>query len=246
MCGRFTLFTRAENVAAEFGLDTLFELQPRYNIAPSQNVLAIRSRSDANETVMLRWGLIPSWANDIKISYSLINARAETIATKPAFRAAYRKRRCLIPADGYFEWQAVGRKKQPFHIRRRDRGVFAFAGLWEHWEKDGHVIESCTIVTTTANELEPRLHERMPVILDRQGRALWLDSAIEDPQVLAALLRPCSAESMCCEPVNSVVNSPRYDGPECIGCPSAADTQPAPLEQRLDLFAADPGEIAGD
>jgi putative SOS response-associated peptidase YedK len=164
----------------------------------------------------MRWGLIPSWADDPKIGYKLINARAETVAGKPAFRNAFRQRHCLIPADGFYEWHAAGTKaKQPWHIRRKDGRPFAFAGLWEHWNApESPPVESCTIITTDANEVVRPIHDRMPVILDPADYAAWLDP--RDPTIAQELLRPCPAEVMTAFPVSSMVNNPKNEDPRCL------------------------------
>ncbi|MFO0898004.1 MAG: SOS response-associated peptidase [Pirellulales bacterium] len=162
MCGRFTLRQVPHEWVKQLALPIF---SPRYNIAPTQQVLAIRQREGIREAVELRWGLIPSWADDPKIGNRLINARAETVATKPAFRQAYKRRRCLILADGFYEWQKQGKTKQPYFIHRPDDQPFAFAGLWEWWKGNVLEIASCTIITTEANELMRPLHDRMPVIL---------------------------------------------------------------------------------
>jgi putative SOS response-associated peptidase YedK len=164
-----------------------------------------------------RWGLIPSWAKDLTIGNQLINAQAETASIKPAFRAAFKKRRCLILADGFFEWKKENRHKQPFHIRLRDGRPFAFAGLWEHWEgTEGKAIESCTILTATPNELLRSLHHRMAVILPSSEYDRWLDPSMQQPDALQPLLRPYPSEEMTAYPVSTVVNNPRNDAPSCI------------------------------
>jgi putative SOS response-associated peptidase YedK len=189
---------------------------PRYNIAPSQNVPIVRQVT-AREMVMVRWGLVPSWTDDLKIGYKLINARGETVATTPGYRSAFRHRRCLIPADGFYEWKKVGKTKQPFHIHLTDNSPFAFAGLWEYWESaEGESVESCTIVTTTANELIKPLHDRMPVILDPENYDRWLDSQFHDPEALQALLVPYSDEAMTAVSVSSFVGNARHEGPQCL------------------------------
>lgn len=167
MCGRFTLRTPAKHIAEIFGLSDVFDLPHQYNIAPSQDVAAVRLNREGKkrELAMLHWGLVPFWAKDPKIGYRTINARAETLATKPSFRNAFKKRRCLIVADGFYEWQKTNGKKQPFLIHMKDDRPFAFAGLWEHWKGDDEVIESCTIIVTEANDLMKPIHDRMPVIL---------------------------------------------------------------------------------
>src|SRR5437667_6400831 len=186
MCGRYTLRVSPAELAEIFGVLQAIEWSPRYNIAPTQMVAAVRAgQTSGRELALLRWGLIPSWADNPKIGSSLINARADTVATKPAFRTALKKRRCLIPADGFYEWQAIpGQKtKQPFLIGVRDAPVFAFAGLWEHWTApDGQPLETCTIITTDANELMQPVHNRMPVILDPSDYEHWLDRSRQDAQ----------------------------------------------------------------
>jgi putative SOS response-associated peptidase YedK len=217
MCGRFTLRTSANLVAETFGLfEGLGELPPRYNIAPTQTVLAIR-RTDASPAFCrLRWGLVPFWADDLKIGNRLLNARADSVADKPAFRAAFVRRRCLIPADGFYEWTAVGKRKQPFHFQMRGGQPFAFAGLWERWGKDESAVESCTIITTDANGTVRPIHDRMPVILPARDHARWLDPAVADKSVLLEMLRPYPESEMTARAVSERVNSPKNEGPECL------------------------------
>jgi putative SOS response-associated peptidase YedK len=218
MCGRYTLATRKEEIADQLPLFDVPELEPRYNVAPTQSVAAARIVADGarREIALLRWGLIPSWADDPAIGNRMINARADTVAEKPAFRAAYKKRRCLILADGFFEWQKTGGKKQPYFIHLQDGQLFAFAGLWEHWHRDDQTIASCTIVTTEANDLLRPMHDRMPVILHPADYERWLDPANQTGAGLAELLRPYPAEEMTFHPVSTLVNNPRNDSPECI------------------------------
>jgi putative SOS response-associated peptidase YedK len=216
MCGRFTLRAPASVVAEQFALFEVPPFAPRFNIAPSQPVPVVRL-ARGRELVWLRWGLIPAWAKDPAIGNRLINARAETVAEKPAFRAALRRRRCLVAADGFYEWQRTGKRKQPYFIRLRDDRPFAFAGLWESWEApDSSQIESCTLLTTEPNELMRPIHDRMPVILPADGYRVWLDPAMEKPERLLPLFRPYPAEEMTAEPVSTFVNSPAHEGPECI------------------------------
>jgi putative SOS response-associated peptidase YedK len=222
MCGRFTLISRPASIGTYFDVPNVPDFGPRYNIAPTQNVAAIRGAGTGRECIFLRWGLIPFWAEDKKIGARLINARGDTVASKPAFRDAFRKRRCLIPADGYYEWKAVGKRKQPFYYRLRDGSPLAFAGLWEHWERGGETIESCSIITTEANELAAPVHDRMPALLPRRACELWLDPNVDEPLPLLELLRPYPADQMCVSAVNPVVNSSRYEGPECIEACGAA------------------------
>lgn len=218
MCGRFTLITPAETIAEQFQLPEVSSLSPRYNIAPTQPVAAVR-RSPGNggrELTMLHWGLIPFWAKDPKIGARMINARSETAAEKPAFRAAFRRRRCLVPADGFYEWQRLERGKQPFYIRRRDERPFAIAGLWEHWEGPDGTVESCTLLTTGPNDLVRPLHNRMPVILHPQDYDLWLAPGVQEPELLQPLLRPYPAEEMLAYPISTWINKPENDAPRCI------------------------------
>jgi putative SOS response-associated peptidase YedK len=192
---------------------------PRFNIAPTQLVSAVRTFGGTadRELTLLKWGLIPSWAKDSKIGASLINARGETVATKPSFRSAFRKRRCLIPADGYFEWQRIGKQKQPFWIRRQDERPFAFAGLWESWHGgEGSAIESCSVITTEAIPPLSELHDRMPVILDPEDYDRWLDPNRHDADDLQELLVPYPVKWLQWSPVNSFVNNSRNEGPDCI------------------------------
>lgn len=218
MCGRFTLTQSAETIAKTFQV-TNPSLTPRYNIAPTQLVATVLIEPDdaQRQLQMLYWGLIPSWAKDKKIAARLINARAETVAEKPAFRAAFRHRRCLIVADGFYEWQQQERKKQPFYFSLSDRRPFAFAGLWENWKgEDGEVIKSCTLLTTEANQLMYPIHNRMPVILAPQDYELWLDVNVQKSELLLKLLRPFLAEEMTAYPVGLQVNKPSNDSLECI------------------------------
>lgn len=219
MCGRFCQLSSAADIAAVFQVES-GEMPPRYNVAPSQSVVAIVRLPDASDpqTKSLHWGLIPAWAKDPKIGYNLINARAETVSEKPSFRSAFRKRRCLIPANGFYEWQQVegSRQKQPYFIGLQDERLFAFAGLYEQWgSPGGDVLETCTIITTTANELIAPIHERMPVILAEQDYALWLDPSFEKIDRLQALLDPYPASEMKVYPVSSLVNNPKNDSPDC-------------------------------
>ncbi|MCX8049683.1 MAG: SOS response-associated peptidase [Methylohalobius sp.] len=222
MCGRYSLYaSRAKlkeqfQIARDLAPDSLFG---RYNIAPSQPVATVRIAQDGvRELVPLRWGLIPHWAKEAKLEYSTINARAETAAEKPAFRSAFRYRRCLIPANGFYEWQArpQANLKQPWYIQRQDGEVFAFAGLWERWQSQAEVIESCTILVTDANELLRPIHDRMPVILDPSDYELWLDPFQHDLQALKSLLKPYPAWRLSARKVGLRVNNPKNDDPACL------------------------------
>ncbi|HRW67686.1 MAG TPA: SOS response-associated peptidase [Candidatus Competibacter sp.] len=217
MCGRFIQCTSGEALAERFHLPIIPDLTPRYNVAPSQSVGVIRvTHAGHREFVALRWGLVPAWSPEPRTAYSTFNARAETVADKPTYRHAFRRRRCLIPADGFYEWRTVGKRKQPYCIAPTDGEPFAFAGLWERWERDGTVVESCTIVVTTANATITPLHDRMPVILARADEALWLDPALTDPAILQPLLVPCAPERLRVWPVGTAVNRPGSEGPDLM------------------------------
>lgn len=219
MCGRFTLRTSAKKVAKAFDVPEVPELFPRFNIAPTQPVAVVRRAADRpeRELASLRWGLIPSWSEDAKTGARMINARSETAADLPAFRNAFRRRRCLIVADGFYEWQKLNGKKQPYFIHLKDDQPFAFAGLWESWRiPDKQHIESCTILTTEANDLIRFLHDRMPVILRPADYDRWLDPAQEKVEELSPLLQPLPSEEMSAEAVSSLVNNARNEDPKCI------------------------------
>jgi putative SOS response-associated peptidase YedK len=218
MCGRFALKASPKSIQEHFHLPEIPALAPRYNVAPSQEIAVVRHflQDPFPRLDMLRWGFIPSWAKDIKIGYKMINARGETLAQKPAFRTSYKKRRCLVVADGFYEWSHAGSRKQPFFIRLKSNDVFAFAGLWDTWHNpDGSIIESCAIITTSANELVGKIHDRMPVILQPEHYAVWLqDKAREES--LQLLLVPYPARAMEAYRVSNVVNSPQNDTPSCL------------------------------
>lgn len=218
MCGRLSQTTAAEKAAR--ALETINELPalpPRYNVAPSLPLAAIRqSPQGRNEWVVLRWGLVPHWAKDAKAGYKMINAKAETLTQRPAYRTAFRYRRCIVPADGFYEWKRDNKTKQPYYIRRQADEPLYFAGLWEHWEGNGEVLESCAIVTTGPNPLVQPLHDRMPLILTAEEAQIWLDVAITDPRRLQPLLKPYTSDDLTAYPVTPAVNSPRFDDAQCI------------------------------
>ncbi len=218
MCGRYTLTSPIEVLAEEFGISgPLPELSPSYNVAPGQGVATVMEEDDGSRRLeVLKWGFVPSWAKDPAGGDRMINARSETAAEKPSFRKAMRERRCLILADGFYEWKKTGGGKQPFHIKMEDGRPFAFAGLWESWGRDGETIRSCTILTTGANDLVREVHDRMPVILPRDAYAPWLDPGTRDPEPLLSLLVPFPPEAMTAYPVSRAVNSPSNDGPYCV------------------------------
>ncbi|NIP85565.1 MAG: hypothetical protein GTO03_08370, partial [Planctomycetales bacterium] len=191
------------------------------NIAPTQPILVVRRPigSDRREAALVRWGLIPRWATDPRLGNRMINARSETVDSKPAFRQAFRKRRCLVVTDGYYEWQATGGPKQPYYFHRADHRPFAFAGLWEAWSggpAGGDSVESATIITTTANELSRKIHDRMPVILPQANYDTWLDCDQEDLPAVQALLGPVAEDFLVADPVSTQVNKPSHDSPTCI------------------------------
>lgn len=219
MCGRFTLTADPAEIIDVFG-DFTFptKFSPRYNIAPTQPVLAIPNNPDRKADFFI-WGLIPSWAKDPSIGNKLINARGETIAEKPSFRGGFKYKRCIIPTDGFYEWKASpGEKtKTPYFIHMKDRKPFAFAGLWDEWQSpDGGAVRTCTIITTEPNELMSTLHNRMPVILAPKDYALWLDPAPQTPEKLVHLIKPFPADAMSAHPVSTLVNKPGNDRPECV------------------------------
>jgi putative SOS response-associated peptidase YedK len=218
MCGRYTLRKSAREVAEAFGLAEIAPLEPRYNIAPSQSVPVVRLEptEDSRRLDLLRWGLIPSWADDPAIGNRMINARSDTVADKPAYRHAFKAKRCLIVADGFYEWMNADGRKQPHFIHLKDDRPFALAGLWERWDKGGEPIESCTIITTDANELLAPIHDRMPVIIPQADYDLWLDPAVKDPRKLQPLLSPFDPDEMEAYPVSTLVNRPSNDVERCI------------------------------
>ncbi|MDQ3802858.1 MAG: SOS response-associated peptidase [Acidobacteriota bacterium] len=219
MCGRYTLKTPKEVIARQFDVEIDDELEPRYNIAPSQTVAAVRAArgGDGREFVRLNWGLIPSWAEDARMASKLINARGETLTEKPSFREAFRRRPCLVVADGFFEWDKKGRTKRPYYFQLKDGKPFAFAGLWERWAgQGGENVETCTIITTTPNELLARVHDRMPVVLAPEEYDVWLDVDARSADARRELLRPFPSSEMIAYPVGQQVNSPQSQGPDLV------------------------------
>ncbi|HEY0319457.1 MAG TPA: SOS response-associated peptidase [Pyrinomonadaceae bacterium] len=217
MCGRFAQRTDPKRVAKWFGVEEVPELEPRYNIAPTQEILGVSGTEDGREMAFYKWGLIPSWAKDTSMGARLINARSETVREKPAFRQAFKHRRCIIPADGFYEWQRTDGRKQPFFFQMRDESPFGFAGLWEQWKgEEDQVINSCTILTTEANEVLRPVHDRMPVILHPDDYSLWLDHDVRKLEMVEDLLRPYPVEEMVGYPVSTSINSPRNQGAKLI------------------------------
>ena len=217
MCGRFYLDVARDKLKAHYRLKRVPKLVARFNISPSQDIAAIRESKEGRELAILHWGLIPSWAKDVKSHYSMINARAETVASKPAYRAAFRHRRCLIPVSGFYEWHPQDHDKQPYAIQMKDGEPFSLAGLWEHWQgENGKTIESCAVIVTDANALLTPIHDRMPVIIATDDYETWLNPEMQDIDVLNALLYPYPAEYLQAFPVSRDVNNPAHDEPSCI------------------------------
>jgi putative SOS response-associated peptidase YedK len=231
MCGRYRLTAKERYLRDHFGLDEDPSWIPRWNIAPTQNIPVVRQdKKEPRRTFgLVRWGLIPYWAKDASIGFKTINAMSETAAEKPAFRDAMRRRRCLIPADSFYEWKRLGPKeKQPYNFGMMDDSVFAFAGLWEHWkDAAGEFVETCTILTTKPNSLVADVHDRMPVILRAADYDLWLDPGMTDAALVADCLKPFDARLMKKYPVSTRVNRPANDDQECareVPVASAAQT----------------------
>ena len=226
MCGRFTLIAVGEIerrfLLAGSGMEIIRESfaesgMERYNIAPTQDVLTITNDGEASAAQFMRWGLVPSWAKDISVGSRMINARAETLAERPSFRVAFRRRRCLVIADSFYEWKRDGRKRTPMRISLESGELFAFAGLWESWTgPEGRPILSCTIITTAANEFVAPIHDRMPVILSQDTEPMWLDPDVQDTDALSELLTPYPSDLMSAYEVSGVVNSSANETSECI------------------------------
>ena len=218
MCGRYTLRTPVDALAERFDIDEHpSSIAPSYNIAPTQEVAAVIAEDQKRKLQMLRWGLIPSWAKNPEIGNRMINARSETVPEKPSFRSAFRERRCLILADGFYEWQKTNGGKQPYYIRMRDGSPFAFAGLWEIWkDRDNKEVRSCTILTTEANRLVGEVHHRMPVILPSEDYGMWLDPSVQEADRLTPLLVPHPSDALEVYPVSRFVNSPSNDDERCV------------------------------
>jgi putative SOS response-associated peptidase YedK len=222
MCGRYRLSRRKQVVeeyfesASEGVSEEEEEWSARYNIAPTQPVATVRQAGTGRVLSMMRWGLVPSWANHISIGNRLINGRCETVLEKPAFRESFRMRRCLIPADGFYEWKKTGKQRQPFHFGMKDDSLFAFAGVWDRWRSpSGQVLESCSILTNAPNELLEDVHDRMPVILPRRHYQTWLTAPTAEAERLAELLVPFDASLMRRYAVSALVNKPQNEMPEC-------------------------------
>ncbi len=217
MCGRYAQRTSPKTLVKQFKVSEVPSIEARYNIAPTQNILAVQETPDGREMKWLKWGLVPSWAKDASMGARLINARSETVTEKPAFREAFKHRRCLIPSDGFYEWQRTEGMKQPFFFQLKDEQPFGFAGLWDRWTgEDGKVIESCTILTTTANKVLAPVHDRMPVIVHPEDYELWLDDDVRKQELLKDVLQPYPADEMTSYPVSTSINNPREQGARLI------------------------------
>jgi putative SOS response-associated peptidase YedK len=214
MCGRFALHAHPRVIALQFALSAAPEIAPRYNIAPTTDVLVVRAGDGGRLAARVRWGLVPRWARDPAIGGKLNNARAETVAEKPSFRDAFRRRRCLIPASGFYEWRREGERKQPYYVYPANGEVFAFAGLWESWRGEGAALETCAIVTTEANAVMAPIHDRMPVIVARADYARWLDCAPGND--VSDLLRPADAAAIAVRRVSRAVNNARNENAALI------------------------------
>lgn len=216
MCGRYSLSSNGEALVKEFGVNDLAAWSPRFNIAPSQAVPVLVRNGEALEATSFYWGLVPAWAKDRKMQSRLINARAESVAEKPSFRSAFRRRRCLVLANGYYEWVKRNNEKQPYYIHLQSHRPFAFAGLWEKWlDENGTPYLSCSIITCAANERLTALHQRMPVVLPKSTHATWLQSET-DRQTLIDLLKPAANDAFNAIAVSRFVNAPNHEGPDCI------------------------------
>ncbi|MEN8688453.1 MAG: SOS response-associated peptidase [Desulfuromonadales bacterium] len=218
MCGRLAQITPSGVLVNLFAVTDSMSLQPRYNIAPTQDVAVVRASGHQRHLALLHWGLVPRWAKDISIGYKTFNARSETVHEKPSFKAAFNLRRCLIPASGFYEWDKLGGSRQPYYISRSDGRPLALAGLWEAWadRQSGEVLESCTILTTSANQTVGRIHDRMPVILEQDDWGLWLDHKGQRTEDLTCLFRPLAEDILEMSPVSTYVNKVGHEGPACI------------------------------
>lgn len=221
MCGRYSLYADYRAILERFDIDEVTfeeeEYSQSYNIAPSQQIVAVVNDGAKNRLGFLKWGLVPPWAKDEKIGYKMINARAETAAEKPSFRSAFKKKRCLVIADSFYEWKRTDDGKTPMRIKLKSGEPFAFAALWESWKSpDGKTVNTCSILTTKANELMGTIHDRMPVILTKEAEKIWLDPNVQDAETLGSLLQPFESTELEAYEVSDAVNSPKNNGPELI------------------------------
>jgi putative SOS response-associated peptidase YedK len=229
MCGRYRLSRRKQVVEEYFDcVSDEPDWSPRYNIAPTQPIPVIRQnpKEPIRELSLVRWGLIPSWAKDPSVAAKMINARSETAATKPAFRDALKSRRCLVPADAFYEWMRTGKARQPYCFEVGEGELFAFAGIWDRWRNpSGNTVETCSILTTTPNAVTSAIHDRMPVILDPDSYDLWLDPGMQNVAAASELLKPCDARLMRCYPISTRINSVVNDDAECSRPVEVAEVQ---------------------
>lgn len=218
MCGRYVVNTTKEILKKKFKVKDVPDMKlQRFNIAPTQNIPVVRFVEGEREISLLHWGLIPSWAKDEQLAAKMINARSETVTEKPSYKKAFQQRRCLIPASGFYEWKKTREGKEPFYFYMKDNGLLAFAGLWDSWRNpDNELIESCTILTTEANDVLKPVHDRMPVILNESDYDLWLDADVRKQDLRLELLNPFSAQEMKSHSVSTLVNSPKNDDVSCI------------------------------
>lgn len=217
MCGRFVADIPADELKKIFNPIEVQQLEPRFNVTPTQLSAVIRNQGEHNRLDLLKWGLVPGWSKDLSFGSHLINARSESVVEKPAFRHAIKYRRCIIPTSGFYEWSHIGSKKQPYYIHFADHSPMCLAGLWESWKApDGSELETFTILTTAANKIVERIHDRMPVILHPDTFDLWLSHNMHDPEQLQPLFQPYPATEMTAHKVPDLVNNPRFDSPACI------------------------------
>lgn len=231
MCGRYTLARSQQELSERFGIKQLFvDLEPRYNIAPSQSVPVVISDEGERKLQAYQWGLIPAWVKDLQKTKPLINARCESLIEKASFKNSFKKRRCIVPAEGFFEWKKQGAQKRPMFIHSADSELIAFAGIWDEWRtEEGTPVRTFCIITTEANSLVSDVHDRMPAILDKDAEAKWLDESINDPQQLMELLHPCPENRLKMHEVSPRVNSFKED------CAELIEPAEAPLQLHLNL-----------
>jgi putative SOS response-associated peptidase YedK len=234
MCGRFTLHHESQEIIDRFGVqEILFELKPRYNIAPTQSI-AVITQSDTRTLSAYKWGLIPSWAQDPQIASKMINARSETLAEKPSFKKSLVTKRCIIPVDGFYEWQQVGKNKIPLYACMKNQELFALAGLWDEWQApNGAVIRSCTIITVEPNPLLAKVHHRMAAILSPDDESTWLDPNLKDVNKLLGILKTYPDNNMQLFPVSKAVNNTSFDSPECIKPTGKFEQLIEPIQETL-------------
>ncbi len=232
MCARFNLTQSATSLSEYFGLLAFPQIKPRFNIAPTQPVLCLKQEDTTTKPVFFRWGLVPAWAKDISFGTRAINARSETIADKPAFRQAWKSRRCVVLSDGFYEWKSVGGRKMPFHITAAtdmDQRPLLMAGLWESWQDPNlpgaTPVETCTIITTTANDRMQELHDRMPVLLNKNDLDVWLNNGNSSPEQRLELLKPCASDLLTISPANPWLNRVANEGPQCLEPPEDVEVQ---------------------